>query len=120
MVPQEKSHSRKGLSTGAIVAIMIVNCVALLVVTSFIVAHYCARHGSSNSVVGSESVKRRSGSSYTSDKVYASGGADSDDTTGTDRSKLVSFDRRKQFELEDLLRASAEMLVNCGLRLKCL
>jgi len=79
------------------------------------VAHYCARDRgySSGSMAGSESGKRRrSGSSYGSDKkVYANnGGADSDGTTATDQSKLVFFDRRKQFELEDLLRASAEML----------
>ncbi|KAJ7971478.1 LRR receptor-like kinase [Quillaja saponaria] len=110
VIPPGKSQSRKGLSTGAIAAIVIANCVALLVVTSFVVAHYCARDRSSNSMVGSEIGKRRSSSYGSEKKVYANGGADSDGTTGTDRSKLVFFDRRKQFELEDLLRASAEML----------
>ena len=46
--------------------------------------------------------------------MYGNGGnldRDSDGTnTETERSKLVFFDRRNQFELEDLLRASAEML----------
>ncbi|KAK7267874.1 hypothetical protein RIF29_20554 [Crotalaria pallida] len=113
--PGNQTHN-KGLSPGAIVAIVVANCVALLVVTSFIVAHCCARgRRSSNSIVGSEGGKRKSGSSYGSDnkKVYnANGGGvdDSDGTSGTDRSKLVFFDRRSQFELEDLLRASAEML----------
>lgn len=111
----ELSSSRKGLSTGVIVAIVIANCVALLVVVSFVVAHYCARDRgcSTGSMAGSESGKRRrSGSSYGSEKkVYANnGGGDSDGTNATDQSKLVFFDRRKQFELEDLLRASAEML----------
>ncbi|KAA8516650.1 hypothetical protein F0562_016844 [Nyssa sinensis] len=67
----------------------------------------------SNSKADSEGGKRRrSGSSSSSEKkVYTNnGGGDSDGTTATDRSKLVFFDRRKQFELEDLLRASAEML----------
>ncbi|XP_061337716.1 leucine-rich repeat receptor-like protein kinase PXC1 [Gastrolobium bilobum] len=112
---QQQQH--KGLSPGAIVAIVVANCVALLVVTSFVVAHCCARGRSSNSFVGSgESGKRKSGSSYGSEKkVYANdggggGGCDSDGTNGTDRSKLVFFDRRSEFELEDLLRASAEML----------
>ncbi|XP_050380376.1 leucine-rich repeat receptor-like protein kinase PXC1 [Argentina anserina] len=104
--------SRKGLSPGAIVAIVIANCVAVLVIISFILAHYCARDRSSSSIVGSEAGKRKSGSSYGGEKrVYANnGGGDSDGTNATDRSKLVFFDRRKQFELEDLLRASAEML----------
>ncbi|KAF7804350.1 leucine-rich repeat receptor-like protein kinase PXC1 [Senna tora] len=107
-----KSQSRKGLTPGAIVAIVVGNCVVLLVITSFVVAHCCARGGrSSNSMVGSEIGKRKSGSSYGSEKkVYANGGGDSDGTSGTERSKLVFFDRRSQFELEDLLRASAEML----------
>lgn len=112
IIGETKKHSRKGLSPGAIVAIVVANCVALLVIISFVVAHFCARDRSSNSMVGSENGKRRrSGSSYGSEKrVYANGGADSDGTNATDRSKLVFFDRRKPFELEDLLRASAEML----------
>ncbi|KAG2686465.1 hypothetical protein I3843_09G007100 [Carya illinoinensis] len=114
---QGKGGSRKGLGTGAIVAIVIANCVALLVVVSFIVAHYCARDRSfSGSLAGSESGKRRrrSASSYggSEKKVYANngGGDSSDGTNATDRSKLVFFDRKNKFELEDLLRASAEML----------
>ena len=79
-------------------------------------------------MVGSESGKRKSSGSssgYGSEKnnkkkknknkkVYANGvvvsGGESDGTSGSDGSKLVFFDRRNQFELEDLLRASAEML----------
>ncbi|KAJ8754202.1 hypothetical protein K2173_002102 [Erythroxylum novogranatense] len=111
VLAKDKSHN-KGLSTGAIVAIVVANGVALLVVTSFIVAYYCSRERSSaSSKMGSESGKRRSGSSYGSEKrVYANGGGDSDGTTATDKSKLVFYDRKNQFELEDLLRASAEML----------
>ncbi|XP_028057019.1 leucine-rich repeat receptor-like protein kinase PXC1 [Camellia sinensis] len=72
---------------------------------------YCCGRGSrdSNSRSESESGKRRSSSSYEK-KVYANTACDSDGTNATDRSKLVLFDRKKQFELEDLLRASAEML----------
>ncbi|KAF5473624.1 hypothetical protein F2P56_010224 [Juglans regia] len=113
-----KGGSRNRLSTGAIVAIVIANCVALLVVVSFVLAYYCARDRSlSGSIAENDSGKRRrrSGSSYggSEKKVYASNeGEDScsDATNATDRSKLVFYDRRKQFVLEDLLRASAEML----------
>ncbi|KAH1070753.1 hypothetical protein GLYMA_03G189800v4 [Glycine max] len=106
---------KKGLSAGVIVAIVVAVCVAVLVATSFAVAHCCARGSTSGSVVGSETAKRKSGSSSGSEKkVYGNGGnldRDSDGTnTETERSKLVFFDRRNQFELEDLLRASAEML----------
>lgn len=118
LLGKDKPHLHRGLSTGAIVAIVIANCVTLLVVTSFFVAYYCGRDrsGAASSKVGSEGSgkRRRSGSSHGSEKrVYnanGGGGGDSDGTNATDRSKLVFFDRRKQFELEDLLRASAEML----------
>ncbi|KAJ8537708.1 hypothetical protein K7X08_014248 [Anisodus acutangulus] len=106
--PREKKQ-RKGLSRGGVVAIVMVNVVALLVVVSFMVAYYCGKYSrKSYSMSGSECGKR----SYSSEKrVYANnGGGDSDGTTATDRSKLVFFDRRKKFELEELLRASAEML----------
>ncbi|KDP29241.1 hypothetical protein JCGZ_16630 [Jatropha curcas] len=112
LLTKTKSESHKGLTPGAIVAIVIANCVAILVVMSFLVAYYCGRDRNGTSKVGSDSGKRRkSGSSYGSEKrVYVNGGADSDGTNATDRSRLVFFDRRQQFELEDLLRASAEML----------
>ncbi|KAL9332044.1 hypothetical protein ACSQ67_001654 [Phaseolus vulgaris] len=107
---------KKGLRAGVIVAIVVAVLVTVLVAMSFVVAHCCARGGEGyGSAVGSESGKRKSGSSSGSEKkVYGNGGnfdRDSDGTnTETERSKLVFFDRRNQFELEDLLRASAEML----------
>lgn len=108
----DETKRRKGLNPGAIVAIVIANSVVLLVIVSFAVAYYCGRYSrDSNSKYGSEK-ERKSGSSYGSEKkVFASnGGEDSDGTNATDRSKLVFFERKKQFELEDLLKASAEML----------
>jgi hypothetical protein len=113
VIARPRSQHHKGLSPGVIVAIVVAICVALLVVTSFVVAHCCARGRgvNSNSLAGSEAGKRKS---YGSEKkVYNSnggGGDSSDGTSGTDMSKLVFFDRRNGFELEDLLRASAEML----------
>ncbi|KAJ4836321.1 Leucine-rich repeat receptor-like protein kinase pxc1 [Turnera subulata] len=111
----DKKPPRKGsLSPGAIVAIVVANCVTMLVVGSFLVAYYCGKdRKEEGSKSGSEiSGKRRS--SYGSEKrVYNAnnnGGGDSDGTNATDRSRLVFFDRRKEFELEELLRASAEML----------
>lgn len=111
IIDNTKIYKRKGLSPGSIVAIVVANSVLVLVVISFVVAYYCGRYSRySNSRMGSESGKRRS--SYGSEKkVFASnGGGDSDGTSATDKSKLVFFDRKKQFELEDLLKASAEML----------
>ncbi|KAM1457470.1 hypothetical protein ACFX2I_034633 [Malus domestica] len=90
---QSKKQPRNGLSTGVIIAIVIVICVAMLVVVSFLMVHYCARDRcGSRSMAGSESGKRRSGSSYEADqkRVYTNsgGGGDSDGTNATDRSKL--------------------------------
>ncbi|CAI9097848.1 OLC1v1034359C1 [Oldenlandia corymbosa var. corymbosa] len=113
-LPTEKhlgKHSHRKLSNGAFVAIVVSTAVALLIIVSFLIAHCCGRYSrDGSSMAGSEIGKRRS-SSYSGEKrVYANNGGDSDGTNTTDRSTLVFFDRRKQFELEELLRASAEML----------
>ncbi|KAK6126277.1 hypothetical protein DH2020_039982 [Rehmannia glutinosa] len=108
--PPKKHHKR--LSNGAIIALIVSNSLLLLIISSFLLAYYCGnKSNDTNSMAESEFGKR---SSYSSEKrVYANnngGGGDSDGTNGTDKSKLVFFERKKQFELEDLLRASAEML----------
>ncbi|KAH6825333.1 Leucine-rich repeat protein kinase family protein [Perilla frutescens var. hirtella] len=106
--PTTKHH--KKLSNGAIVAIVVANSVLVLVMASFAVAYCCGKYSREpNSMMSGSEIGKRS--SYSSEKrVYNNGGGDSDGTNGTDKSKLVFFDRKKQFELEDLLRASAEML----------
>ncbi|XP_058739105.1 leucine-rich repeat receptor-like protein kinase PXC1 [Vicia villosa] len=119
-IPSETpSSKRKMLSPGTIVAVTVAVSVALLVVVSFMVAQCCGRGGKSNSTVGmdSELGKRKSDSSsgsekkgYTANSNNGGVDRDSDGTTETERSKLVFFDRSNEFELEDLLRASAEML----------
>lgn len=106
---------KKGFSHGVVVSLFVVNSVLILVILSFVLA-FCCRRCSSSSSSGDyypeerETGKRRS-ISGSEKRVYASGeGGESEETNGTDKSRLVFFDRRKQFELEDLLRASAEML----------
>ncbi|XP_057548985.1 leucine-rich repeat receptor-like protein kinase PXC1 [Amaranthus tricolor] len=108
---------RKGSNHGIVIPLIVANCVLVVIVLSFVLAFCCKRCSSprDDEIEERENGKRRS--SYGSEKrVYASngsvngGGFDSDETNGTDKSRLVFFDRKKQFELEDLLRASAEML----------
>lgn len=100
-IPRKKN----GLGAGPIIAIVMANAVALVAV-SFMVAYCCSRDKGLEDC--GETGKRNS---YASERrVYANGGGESDETSGTDRSRLVFFDRKKGFELEDLLRASAEML----------
>uniref|UniRef100_A0A2N9I730 Protein kinase domain-containing protein n=1 Tax=Fagus sylvatica TaxID=28930 RepID=A0A2N9I730_FAGSY len=94
----ELSSSRKGLSTGVIVAIVIANCVALLVVVSFVVAHYCARDRGCSTGWGQ----------WLGVRVGRGGGVGV--AMGVRRKCMPDRWGRKQFELEDLLRASAEML----------
>ncbi|KAL2509258.1 Leucine-rich repeat receptor-like protein kinase PXC1 [Forsythia ovata] len=105
---QEPNKHHKRLSSGSIVAIVVANSVILLMITSFVIAYYCRKYsGRAKSMAGSEGSTRRS--SYSGEKrVYA--GGDNIGTNVTDKNKLVFFDRKNQFELEDLLRASAEML----------
>lgn len=88
---------------------MIANSVLLLVITSFVVAFYCGTQSrDSNSRSGSEETKRSKTS--IEKKIYANDYEEEEESGGDRRSKLVFFDNKKMFELEDLLRASAEML----------
>lgn len=85
------------------IALVAVNAVLVLIIAVFAAVCCCGKASSeTSSTVGSE---RKRSSSYGNN-----GGGDSEGTTATDKSKLVFFDRKKQFELEELLRASAEML----------
>lgn len=103
-------HGHRGVKPG-IIAAVIGGCVAVIVLVSFGFAFCCGRLDRSggggskpgsveSGFVGGEGKRRSS---------YGEGG-ESDATSATDRSRLVFFERRKQFELEDLLKASAEML----------
>ncbi|XP_010505202.1 PREDICTED: leucine-rich repeat receptor-like protein kinase PXC1 [Camelina sativa] len=109
---EPRIHGHRGVKPG-IIAAVIGSGVAVIVLVSFGFAFCCGRlnrtgGGSKTGSVESGFVgggggegKRRSS--------YGEGG-ESDATSATDRSRLVFFERRKQFELEDLLKASAEML----------
>lgn len=125
-------RNREGLSREAIVGIVVGNAVLLLVVLSLLLAYCCCvrqlgdKDGSKiggdggegdypSTLEAAEEEKRRKKSGRDSD------GGESDGATV--QSKLVFFEeeaeedgsagergRRKRFELEELLRASAEML----------
>ncbi|KAG6403802.1 hypothetical protein SASPL_136034 [Salvia splendens] len=97
--PSKKHHHR--LSRGEIIALVAANLLLLLVIASFGMLCCCCKASThaSSTAAGSDGRKRSSSCSR------ANG-----DSDGTDKSKLVFFDRKKQFELDELLRASAEML----------
>ncbi|CAN8284988.1 unnamed protein product [Cochlearia groenlandica] len=103
------NQNHRGLKLGQIAAV-IGGCVAVIVLASFCFVFFCgkkdkigngSKQGSLENGIGGGEGKRRS--SY-------NGGGESDATSATDRSRLVFFERRKQFDLEDLLKASAELL----------
>ncbi|KAH9321792.1 hypothetical protein KI387_016431 [Taxus chinensis] len=94
-IPAAKKSS-KNLSTGAIVAIVVGDAAVLILIAFIFVVYYWRKYARE------ARLNRKSGV----EKMDFSGGG----TPEMERSKLVFFDRRKQFELEDLLRASAEML----------
>nr|DAD48614.1 TPA_asm: hypothetical protein HUJ06_018551 [Nelumbo nucifera] len=84
---RKEEESWKGLSIGSTVTIVVVNSVVVLpVVTSFVVAYYCGGNSGDNGSISNSKGRRRSSGNSGDNKM------------------------RKQFELEDLLRASAEML----------
>ncbi|KAL3623372.1 hypothetical protein CASFOL_032188 [Castilleja foliolosa] len=107
-----QNHYNKKLSKSATIFIIVVILFLLFIITSsFTFVSFCSRNSrDSNSILASEGEKRSSLSS--DNKVHANLGGvnDSEGTNSSGQSKLVFFDREKQFELEDLLRASAEML----------
>ncbi|KAL5716762.1 hypothetical protein ACHQM5_009885 [Ranunculus cassubicifolius] len=94
---QPKTESQRGLTKGAIVGIVVGNVVFLSSIMLFVVCYLFRRRCSMN----------RGNYRAGEKKVYASNG--SGEREG-DRSKLVFFDKSKMFGLEELLRASAEML----------
>ncbi|XP_068658429.1 leucine-rich repeat receptor-like protein kinase PXC1 [Aristolochia californica] len=110
---RKESDKRKALSTGAIIAIVVADVVVLLVLVSFLLACFCGRYSGANEEDGMEKRKKSSGSDISSTgKMVVPGvaGDENYDREEQQRSKLVFFEGRKQFELEDLLKASAEML----------
>lgn len=111
IIDDSRRSSHRVLHPGVIISIVIVNVVLVLVILSFLVAYYCGKRSSATSKIGSEIGKSRS--SYGSEsRVYASNGTN---VESDGSNKLVFFDKKKKFELEDLLRASAEMLGKGGL-----
>eukprot|EP01018_Ginkgo_biloba_P011828 Gb_25455 [translate_table: standard] len=92
----QKKKKTKSLSTGAIVAIVVGDAAVLLLITFIFLIYYWRKY--------SREAKNQS------KKAVEKGDFSSAQTPEMERSKLVFFDRKKQFELEDLLRASAEML----------
>ncbi|KAK1310629.1 putative leucine-rich repeat receptor-like protein kinase [Acorus calamus] len=109
----EAVDDHKGLSTGAIVAIAVGNAVVLLAIVSFSLAYYCSRDNNDSEVAmkTNQKKKKKKKKEYFMDENKESAAEESESAAaGTAKSKLVFFDRRKQFELEELLRASAEMV----------
>ncbi|XP_008776136.2 leucine-rich repeat receptor-like protein kinase PXC1 [Phoenix dactylifera] len=120
----------EGLSRGAIVGIVVGNAVLLLVVLSLLLAYCCCvrQLGDKDGIkIGGDGDYPSTLEAAEEEKKRKKGGRDSDggESDGaTAQSKLVFFEgeeaeedgsggkrgRRKRFELEELLRASAEML----------
>ncbi|KAH6797629.1 Leucine-rich repeat protein kinase family protein [Perilla frutescens var. hirtella] len=101
-----KKHHRR-LSNGEIIALVVVNSFLVLIIASFATVCCCCKASADTSSTAGSDGRKRSSSYSSEKKVYV---GDSEGTNGSDKSKLVFFDRKKQFELEDLLRASAEMI----------
>ncbi|XP_031473611.1 leucine-rich repeat receptor-like protein kinase PXC1 [Nymphaea colorata] len=102
-----KPKSRGGLSTGTIVGIVVGDAVVLLLLVVLLLAYYCGRYHSKR-----ENRKIKAEKGLRSVESFNGEGYDRSpsEVAESERSKLVFFERRKRFELEDLLRASAEML----------
>ncbi|KAG6556090.1 hypothetical protein Mapa_002031 [Marchantia paleacea] len=99
-------HRKKGsrLSTGEIVAIVVGDVVALLLITLALLFYYWRRYSRRNEEKPAKGGELDKGE-------FSSGQFSTAQLPDSERSKLVFLEGSKHiFELEDLLRASAEML----------
>eukprot|EP00249_Psilotum_nudum_P001355 c13801_g1_i2 orf=408-2543(-) len=96
------SKGSSKLSTGAVIAIVVGDFSVLIVISGFCVL-YCWKR-ISQAPKGKHAKRSESG------MFVFSSGQHPATVTNPERGKLVFMDGKKQFDLEDLLRASAEML----------
>ncbi|KAH0674991.1 hypothetical protein KY285_022792 [Solanum tuberosum] len=105
--PKNTHHSSGKMSSLAIIAIILGDVLVLCVVCIFLYCFFCIRKASS----------QKNGSHILEGEkiVYSSSPyPNTGQTSGFERGKMVFFEGAKRFELEDLLRASAEMLGKGG------
>lgn len=106
--PKHTHHSNGTMSSLAIIAIILGDVLVLCVVCIFLYCFFCIRKMAADKngsqVLEGEKIV------YSSSPYPNTG----HQTSGFERGKMVFFEGAKRFELEDLLRASAEMLGKGG------
>ncbi|KAH7442390.1 hypothetical protein KP509_03G086300 [Ceratopteris richardii] len=90
------------LGTGALIAIVVGDVAVVVLITFFVILYYCRKYSQSDVPTGKKL-------KMDSEKIVFNA-VNYPLQSEPERGKLVFIDGRKQFELEDLLRASAEML----------
>eukprot|EP01018_Ginkgo_biloba_P021763 Gb_19492 [translate_table: standard] len=101
MTPSQRSSSK--LSKNAIIAIVVGDFAVLFLITCICLCYYWKKYA--RKMMDGKPAKRLE----TERTVYSSSQY-SQNSSSQERGRLVFFEGTKQFELEDLLRASAEML----------
>ncbi|GER40087.1 leucine-rich repeat protein kinase family protein [Striga asiatica] len=105
--PTPPENQRKRMNKRTLISLTTLISILLLVLFSWVIFLCCCRKtktDSTNSLAASEGGKRSSHSSH-------KGFIDNNESAGpTHTNGLVFFDEKNRFELEDLLRASAEVL----------
>ncbi|KAJ0989182.1 hypothetical protein J5N97_007538 [Dioscorea zingiberensis] len=104
--PVDEHRHRGGMSRGAVIAIVVGDFFALVVVSGLLFLFFWRKYSSKTPSHLQEGEKIV----YSSSPYGGGGGA----TAGFERGRMVFFEEGKRFELEDLLRASAEMLGKGG------
>ncbi|KAL3501753.1 hypothetical protein ACH5RR_036202 [Cinchona calisaya] len=104
-IKSEKNHRGSKMSTAAIIAIILGDVLVLALVTLLL---YCYFWRNSSKKMGQKS------GSEVEKIVYSSSPFPNSAQPGFEKGKMVFFEGAKKFELEDLLRASAEMLGKGG------
>ncbi|XP_012833342.1 PREDICTED: probable leucine-rich repeat receptor-like protein kinase At1g68400 [Erythranthe guttata] len=109
--PPGKSGSshRSKISSIAIIGIIVGDVLVLGLVSLLLYCYFWKNYSSKLTKPG-----KSSGSSQVEKIVYSSSPYPNPTQSGYERGKMVFFDGERRFELEDLLRASAEMLGKGG------
>ncbi|CAH1416939.1 unnamed protein product [Lactuca virosa] len=102
-VPSNKKSGNNKISTLAIAAIIIGDVLVLALVSLLLYCYFCQKSGE-ESINEKKNVQQVEKTAYPTPPV-----------SSFEKGRMVFFDGAKRFELEDLLRASAEMLGKGGL-----
>lgn len=102
-IAQSTKKSINKLSRGAVIAIVVGDFAVLLLIACVLLCYYWRKYSR-------KMMDEKHGKRLETEKIVYSSSPYPQQSSAAERGRLVFFEGTRQFELEDLLRASAEML----------